>query len=480
MSVRLNKPERAYEEKRRIITPDVSATPSYSTRGKSVDTLRLVWSERRFLFRAALVGLLFATLIAFLIPTRFTSTARLMPPDQNSGTGMAMMAALASKAGEGLGSIGSQLLGLKTSGDLFIGILESRTVEDDLIRKFDLLKVYDAKRWEDARAKLLSRTAASQDHKSELITITVTDHSPQRAQQMAQEYIEELNRVVTNLNTSSAHRERVFLQDRLTQVQGDLESAEKDFSQFASKNTAIDIQAQGKAMIEAGASLEGQLIAAQTELEGLRQVFTNNNVRVREAQARVDELNRQLQKLGGKPASDNADQQNQQNQGQDRDQGAIYPTIRQLPVLGVPYADLYRRMKVQEAVYETLTKQFELAKVEEAKETPSVKVLDPPDWPEKKSFPPHLMIMFVGMMLALIAGTAWVLGREVWETTDSADPRKAFATEVWADVRASLPWNSTNGYHDSQAPKPVNWVRGKLRGLRDNPSEVGEHKEEQK
>lgn len=480
MSVRLNKPERAFEEEHRIITPDVSPDVSYPPRVKSVDSLRLVWSERRFLFRAALAGLLLAALVAFLIPKRFTSTARLMPPDQNSSTGMAMMAALASKAGDSLGSIGGQLLGLKTSGDLFIGILESRTVEDDLIRKFDLLKVYDAKRWEDARAKLLSRTTAAQDRKSEIIAISVTDRSQQRAQQMAQEYIEELNRVVTNLNTSSAHRERVFLQDRLNQVQSDLESAERDFSQFASKNTAIDIQAQGKAMIEAGASLEGQLIAAQTELEGLRQIYTNNNVRVREAQARVDELNRQLQKLGGKASSDTSDATEQQNQGQDQDQGAIYPTIRQLPVLGVTYADLYRQMKVQEAVYETLTKQYELAKVEEAKETPSVKVLDPPDWPERKSFPPRLMIMFAGMVLALVAGIAWVFGRDVWETTDSTDARKAFATEVWADVRASLPWNSTNGYHDSHAPKTVNWVRGKLGGLRDTRSGIDAPKEDPK
>ena len=392
---------------------------------------------------------------------------------------MAMMAALASKAGDSLGSIGSQLLGLKTSGDLFIGILESRTVEDDLIRKFDLLKIYREKRWEDARATLLSRTQASQDHKSEIITISLTDRSPLRAQQMAQEYVEELNRVVTNLNTSSAHRERVFLEGRLTQVQGDLESAEKDFSQFASKNTAIDIQAQGKAMIEAGAALEGQLIAAQTELEGLRQIFTDNNVRVRETQARVDELSRQLRKLGGKAPSDASEQQNH-GQVQEQDQGAVYPTIRELPLLGVTYADLFRRMKVEEAVFETLTKQFELAKVEEAKETPSVKVLDPPDSPEKKSFPPRLLIMFIGMVLALAWGITWVFGREAWETTDSADARKIFATEIWTDVRASLPWNSTNGHNGSHAGKPTNWIRAKLRGPGDDRPDESAPKEENK
>ncbi len=454
---RLGNPERSHEAEGEFSEPLLNEEDGRSIQERSIGLLRLLWTQRTFLFRTATVGLLLATLVAFLTPKRFTSTARLMPPDQGPGTSnMAMVAALAGKAGASLGSLGSQLLGLKTTGDLFIGILQSRTVQDDLVRKFNLLKIYGTKRSEDARNELESRTQAFQDRKSEIITLTVTDNNALRAQQMAQEYIEELNSVVTSLNTSSAHRERVFLESRLTQVQKDLESAEREFSQFASKNTAIDIQAQGKAMIEAGANLEGQLIAAQTELEGLRQIFTDNNVRVRETQARVDELNRQLRKLGGKAVTDTSG-------AQQDEAGAIYPTIRQLPVLGVPYADLYRQMKVQEAVFEILTQQFELAKVEEAKETPSVKVLDPPDWPEKKSFPPRLMIMFFGMVLALTAGMTWILGREAWEQTDPADARKAFATEVWADVRASLPWNATNGYNGWRVQRPLSWMRGKIR-----------------
>ncbi len=203
---------------------------------------------------------------------------------------------------------------------------------------------------------------------------------------MAGEYISELNRVVTELNTSSAHRERVFLEDRLTHVKQDLETAEKGFSEFASKNTALDIPAQGKAMIEGLGALEGQLVAAQTELEGLKQIYADGNVRVRATQARVQELRRQLEKnLGSKsggPATGN---------GQDRE--SLYPSIRELPVLGVSYADLYRNTKIQEAVFQTLTQEYELAKVQEAKETPSIKVLDSPDTPEKKSFPPRLFII---------------------------------------------------------------------------------------
>jgi uncharacterized protein involved in exopolysaccharide biosynthesis len=452
-----------HEDRERVLRE----AEALALREKSVRRLEVLWGQRRFLARTMGIALIAALLIAFLIPKRFTSTAHLMPPDQGPGTtGMAMMAALAGKAGGSLGTLGGELLGLKTTGDLFIGILQSRTVEDDLIAKFNLRKVYRDRRWEEARKDLAKRTSLSQDRKSEIITISVSDRTAERAQQMAQEYVEQLNEVVATLNTTSAHRERVFLEGRLNEVQQDLESAEKDFGQFASKNTTIDIQAQGKAMIEAGAALEGQLIAAQAELEGLRQIFADSNVRVRETEARVDELKRQLLKLGGKAGSEGS------SAPQD---DALYPSIRQLPVLGVSYADLYRRMKVQEAVFETLTQQYELAKVEEAKETPSVKVLDPPDLPERKSFPPRLLIVCFATVLAFTFGVAWVLGHQAWEATGSTDVRKMFASQVLSDIRASMPWVSRNGRNGVHAHAALNSAaENECRNEVRVPSSVGE------
>jgi uncharacterized protein involved in exopolysaccharide biosynthesis len=404
---------------------------------------RLVWGNRQFVFRTTVAGLVLSVLIAFLIPKRFQSTARLMPPDQgSSGMGIAMLAAasgnIGAQLGSGLGSIAEDLLGLKSSSDLFIGILQSRTVQDDLINKFNLRNIYSDRRMEDAREDLDKRTNLSVDRKSGILTIQVTDNNPKRAAAMAGEYASELNWVVTQLNTSSAHRERVFLEDRLTQVKQDLESAEKNFSEFAAKNTALDIPTQGRAMIEAAATLEGQLIAAQTELQGLKQVYADGNVRVRATQARVDELRLQLEKnLGGKstdPGTPN---------GQNRQ--SLYPSIRELPALGVGYADLYRNTKIREAVFQTLTQEYELAKVQEAKETPSVKVLDPPDVPEKKSFPPQLLIITLGTMLAIAGSVFWVFGKQAWDQTGQEDPQKVFAQEVIHTVRARIPWAGTNG-----------------------------------
>ena len=404
----------------------------------SVKQLRLLWEHRRLLSLTALGGLLASTLFAFLIPVRFESTARLMSPDSGpSSGGVAMAAAALSSSATGLGGIAGEMLGLKSTSEIFVGILSSRTVQDRLIQQFDLRKLYGAPRMEDARVALSAHTAISVDRKSQIITITVTDHDPKRAAAMGQAYIAELDRLVTELSTSSARRERLFLEERLHAVSKDLESAERDFSQFSSKNTAIDIKEQGRAMVEAAARLQGELIAAESQLEGLRQLYTDNNVRVRSVRARISELKKQLEKIEGKGEDASAPSGQQQD--------SLYPSIRRLPVLGVTYADLYRRTRVQEAVFETLTKEYELAKVQEAKEIPTVRVLDPPDVPDKKSFPPRRLVALLGTVFALAMGTAWIFGKAFWQRTDSADPRKAFANEVLATVRASLPKFAQNG-----------------------------------
>jgi uncharacterized protein involved in exopolysaccharide biosynthesis len=403
-----------------------------ATRERTVARVRQIWNRRRLVLRVTAWGLAAATAAAFLIPSRYTSTARLMPPEGESGTAATMLAALSARA-SGLPAFAQNLLGLKTTGALFIGVLESRTVEDDLVAKFNLEKVYGVGGQEAARKTLAARSAISLDPQTGIITVAVTDHQPRRAAAMAGEYVDELNVVVNQLSTSSAHRERLFLEQRLAQVQQGLESAEKEFSQFASKNTAIDIKEQGRAMVTAAATLQGQLIAAESELEGLRQIYTDRNVRVRALEARVGELKRQLEKLGGKGAGERSGIQ------------SLYPPIRELPVLGVTYADLYRKVKVQEAVFETLTQEYELAKVEEVREIPSVKVLDPANVPEKKSFPPRLLIIFLGASVACAGAVAWVVAGGLWREMDPRDPGKLLAEEVFTTVKANLAASARNG-----------------------------------
>src|SRR4029077_23085 len=314
-------------------------------RSPAVGILRSLWAERRYLGKAIFAGLAAGLLVALLIPSRYQSTARLMPPDSQANAGLGMLAALTAKSGNGMGAVAGDLLGIRGSGALFTGILRSRTVEDRLVVRFHLHQVYAARLEQDARAKLAENTEISEDRKSGIITISVTDRDPKRAAGIAQAYVEELNQLVAELSTSAAHRERVFLEERLRSVKLDLDDASQKFSQFESTNKTIDIKEQARAMVQGAAAVEGELIAAESELKGLEEIYTVNNVRVRAVQARIGELRRQLDKLGGGTALE----ARQSPEVSD----AAYPTIRRLPLLGVKYADLYRRVQIQEAVYET-------------------------------------------------------------------------------------------------------------------------------
>jgi uncharacterized protein involved in exopolysaccharide biosynthesis len=175
-------------------------------------------------------------------------------------------------------------------------------------------------------------------------------------------------------------------------------------------------------MVESAALLQGQMIAAQSELQSLEQIYTANNVRVRALRARVDELKRQLQQLGGTDSSLLSDATSS---------AELYPSIRKLPLLGVQWADLYRRMKVQETVFDLLTQQYEIARIQEAKEVPTVNVIDPANVPEKKSFPPRLLIILVLTTVSVALTAIWVIGSAQWREVDPRDPRKRLALRVW-------------------------------------------------
>ena len=399
---------------------------------------QFLWRNRRFILRAGVCVSFTSVLVAFLIPVRYQSVTRLMPPESESAS-LGSLAAMASSTTAGalggtLGGIASNLLGVQSSGDLFVGVLGSDTAQDRLIDQFHLMKAYRDSKIEDARTDLAKHTDVSEDRKSGIISITVTDHDAKRAAAMAQAYVDELNQLVEQVSTSSARRERIFLEERLQAVKTALDTAESRFSVFASQNTAIDIPEQGKAMVEAAATLQGQLIAAQAELSGLQQIYTDNNVRVRAAEAHVTELQKKLNEIGG------AD-----SQGDTDDVNSVYPSIRKLPLLGVEYADLYRQTKIQETVYELLTQQYELAKVQEAKEIPAVKVLDPAMIPTKKSFPPRMTIVALGTILGIALAVTWIAGKTHWEALDVGDPRKVFAKEVFVTFRARVPQFSRNG-----------------------------------
>jgi uncharacterized protein involved in exopolysaccharide biosynthesis len=297
-----------------------------------------------------------------------------------------------------------------------------------VIEKLELRKVYDKSTAEDTRKELSRRTRISVSRRNPVISLEVTDHDPRRAQAIAEEYVARLNLVSAQMDTSASHRERVFLEERLAQTATDLESAENELSRFATGNSLIDIEEQGKTSVRTHLRLEGELIAEKTQLEGLRRFYRDGNVRVHAEEARIAELNRQMEVLGR--SSDASDTRSLGQNG--------FASSRKLPRLQVQYSDLFRRVRVEEAVFEALSEKHELAKVQEAKDLPSVKVLDPPDVPEKKEFPLRLLMIAVGLFIGLLSGVVWTFVHADWDHLDPQDPAKLLATRVYVPMASRV------------------------------------------
>jgi len=314
----------------------------------------------------------------------------------------------------------------RSVGQTVIGILGSRTVQNDIMNRFDLRSEYHCKFYVDARKILAKRTALEEDKLSGIISISVTDKDRYRARDISEAYVEELNKLVNSLSTSSARRERIFLETRLNSIKANLDTSSRALSQFSSHNATFDPERQGEATVEAAISLQSELIASESELEVLRAEYADDNVRVRGARARVAELQSQLRKVSGGGRDEN---------GGNVTIDQLLPSVRKLPLLGFTYADLDRQVMMNENLYEMLTKQYELAKVEEAKEIPIITVLDAPDLPERHSSPHRLIILLGGVLLSAFAGITWVVAVTWWGVLDDSNRIKAFGISVFSSIR---------------------------------------------
>lgn len=349
-----------------------------------------------------------------------------------------MLAALAGRGSGELGTLGSlaaSMLGVRTTGPLFVDLLRSSSVTGGLIDRFDLQEVFHTRYRVDTAKRLAHMTSIVEDKKSGVISIDVEDTDPKRARDLAQGYLDELNLLVNRTNTSSAHQERVFIELRLHSAEAELEEAQKEMSDFSSTHTTIDIKEQTRATVDAASKLEAQLIVEQSDLDSLKQLYGDENFRIRAARARIAELKKQLNGISGSSDPLQADGSVASGGSGAVDRiGAEYPPLRQLPRLAVPYANIYRRVRTQEAVYEMLTQQYELARIQEAKEIPIIRVIDAPGIPEKKSFPPRalLCILFAGLILA--GACARILAIDRWSELNASDPRKRLVEQIAGDL----------------------------------------------
>ncbi|HEY2498190.1 MAG TPA: lipopolysaccharide biosynthesis protein [Candidatus Angelobacter sp.] len=407
------------EAEREVLSNEVQGTqlpkPSPHWLGWT-DAFYQLWLQRGRIARWTALAFLLSIGAAWRLP-KYESTTQIMPPDGGGGgSSLASLVPALAKA-PGLIGMAGDMMGMKSTGAIFVKVLQSRTLEDHLIERFDLRKKYGMRYWEDAREKLASRTVIAEDKKSGIIAISVRDRDPELATALANAYVDELGLVIAKVSTSAARRERMFIEERLEQENKNLQNAEQELSQFASTNMAFDVPEQTKATVESAARLQGELIAARAQLESLKQSYTEENIRVKSVQAHVNELERDLAKMNSGGASSV------------QDPASPYPSVKRLPLLGVKWADLYRNSKIRETVVELLTQQFEMARIQEAKEIPQVKVLDPASHPEKKR-PSWLVIVIAGTLVGTLLAYLGYFLKIWWERWDQDDPRRMFISHV--------------------------------------------------
>ena len=400
----------------------MSETPVWVHNGE------ILWRHRRLLVRVFLIAAACSLALALLIPKRYTSTAMIMPP-ANTNSSSVMIAALAGRALGGGGSnnsfssLAGSLLGTGNTTALYIDLIKSGTISNHLIERFELQKVYDKRYRIDTAKKLARRTSVTEDKKSGVITITVEDSDRVRARNLAQGYLDELNLLLTHTSTTSAHQERVFIERRLQTAHTDLVRAQQELSNFSTSHTTIDIKEQTRAMVDAMARVQAELIAEQSSLSSLRQIYGDQNIRVKSAESRIGSLQQKLNSLAGTPgAGVDVPVSNDQP----------YPALRSLPQLAVPYAELYRNLRIQETLFELLTQQYELSRIEEAKDVPVVSVIDAPGIAEKKSFPPRTLLTLALTVISLLITAAFLLIRGRWEQVPAETAQKIFLQQIAA------------------------------------------------
>ena len=382
--------------------------------------------KRRQIAGWVAVGFLLSAFVGYRYP-KYESTVQIMPPDSGSGSsGLAAILPALTKS-PGLAGLAGDFLGTKSSSAVLIKVLQSRTVCKELIEQFDLQKIWGIKYEEDTCLKLGKRTDIADDKKSGVITLSVRDRNKDLAQNLANAYVVKLNEAMTRVSNTAAGHEREFVEKRLADEKATLEQAEQQFSQFASSNMALDVPEQTKVTVEAAARLQGELIATRAQLEALKQTYTPENIRVKSAQAHVNELERELGRINSGRPSTSATQ----------DASNPYPSVKTLPLLGTKWADLYRETKIHETVVELLTQQYELARIQEAKDTPTAKILDAASTPEHKR-PNGILIALEGTFLfALLAAVGYLL-KDWWDRWDRDDPRRVLLSYVFSPWRIFL------------------------------------------
>lgn len=360
----------------------------------------IVLAKHKFLILFTVGGAaLLTAVISLLLPKEYTAQARILPPKENTSIASAMLG----QFGPLLGVAGKDL-GLHNPNDMYVAMLRSRTVADALIDQFSLMRMYHKKLRVDARKQLdtLTEISAGRD---DVISISVEDRDPRRAANIANAYVVELGKLTKTLAVTDAGKRRLFFQGEVKTANDELAAAEDALKQTEEKTGIIQLDSQARVLLEGYADLRAQVAAKEVQIQVMKSFATPENPDLLRAQQELAALRAQLARL-------------------ESGHGGTGPSVAlaRVPEAGLEYVRKLREVKYREAMFELLLKQYEIARIDEAKDAALVQVLDMAVPPEKRSWPPRTALVLAGTLLALLIAVSVAFVLE-WLRKANEDPQ---------------------------------------------------------
>lgn len=361
-----------------------------------IDLLNVLASHWKMIVKVPIVVAVVAALVSLYVPNQYTAKTIILPTDDKAGVMNSMMAQLGGMAGLAGGALGGA-----TKADLYVTILKSETLKDQLIENNKLMSRFGIEKRTVAYNMIDGLTQVVSGKKDGVITIAVTTKDPKLSSELANSYVQELGNIVMSLEMTGAAKNKFFLEKQLTAARVDLVKAEDDVKSFQSKHKAISLPDQAKASIEGVAQLRAQLAVQEVQLGALQRQFTDRSQEVKSAKATIAQIRNQIGSLEGKG-------------------GGSLPSIGSIPALGQEYIRLMREFKIQEAIVEMLTKQYELSKVNSQKDISPFQVIQAAKVPEVKSKPKRSTIV---VLSGITAGFCMVLLAFIMTAFKNTDPK---------------------------------------------------------
>jgi capsule polysaccharide export protein KpsE/RkpR len=386
------------------------------------DVLTWIGEGKRLIGAVTLAAAVVALGVALVLAPIYTARATLLAPQSQQG-GSTSAAALAALGALGaLGGLGSGMAP-KTPDDLYVGLLKSDSVLRGLAQRYSLLEHYDVKTFEALRNEFPKWVHVSADKKSGLITVEVDDHSAQFAAELANAHADEVTKVLGRLAVSDAQLRLVFFENQLKDTKESLVKAEQQMQATQEKSGMIVLDKQAEALIGGAAQLRAQIASREVQLKVLRTSATEENPEVKRISAELQALRSELARMESSPGALNG--------------SPVDLPVTKIPAAATDYLRARRELKIQEAMLEAMLRQYEIAKLDVAKEGPVLQRVDLAQPPDRKSKPPRALIVLLSALVALVLSSAFVVTRRWMAAARERDPSQAAA---WAALRRAWRW----------------------------------------